>query len=82
MIVPAAMVAALAMLALGGGFGSIGVLGQVFAGPSLPGVVRGSSGGGYAGLRGVATASLAVIPAVAPRRVVPHGSGAGRAAQP
>lgn len=72
LIVPSAMLAALAVLALGGGFGSIGVLGQLFAGPSLPGAVRGSSGGGYEGSRGVTSAPLPVVPAVAPRRVVVH----------
>jgi hypothetical protein len=78
LIVPSATAAALAVLALGGGFGSIGLLGQLFAGPSLPGVVLGSSGGGYAGSRGVATASLPVVPALAPRRVVVRHVRAGR----
>ncbi len=35
LIVPSAMLAALLVLALGGGFNGVGVLGQLFAGPSL-----------------------------------------------
>ena len=35
LIVPSAMLAALVALALGGAFGGVGVLGQLFAGPSL-----------------------------------------------
>ena len=33
LIVPSAMLAALVVLALGGGFNQVGVLGQIFAGP-------------------------------------------------
>jgi len=80
LIVPSAMLAAVALLALGGGFGSVGVLGQLFAGPSLPGVGPGAAGGAPAGSRGgpqgLATAALslvaAVAPAAAPRRAVVH----------
>ena len=35
-MVPSAMLAALLVLALGGGLSQVGVLGQIFAGPSLP----------------------------------------------
>jgi hypothetical protein len=72
LIVPSAMLSALAVLALSGGFGSVGVLGQLFAGPSLPGI--GSSGGAHGSSRGgFASASLPVVPdvaAVAPRHAV------------
>ena len=82
LIVPSAMLAALLVLALGGGFGSIGVLGQLFAGPSLPGI--GAPGGGHVvsgrGVRGFTSASLPVIPAVTPvagpRREVVHQASA------
>jgi hypothetical protein len=81
LIVPSAMLAALLVLALGGAFSGVGVLGQLFAGPSLAGAPPGagapSGGDGGAGRgagRGVATASLPVIPAapVAFRRVIAH----------
>jgi len=87
LIVPSAMLAAVAVLVLGSGFGSVGVLGQLFAGPSLPGVgvsggARGQVGpgvgagvgaGGSAGVggRGFAAGSLPVIPAVAGARAAP-----------
>ena len=68
LIVPSAMLAALLVLVLGGGFGSVGVLAQLFAGPSLPGI--GAPGGGHVvsgrGVRGFTSASLPVIPAVTP----------------
>jgi len=79
LIVPSAMLAALVVLALGGAFSGVGVLGQLFAGPSLPGAspsARVSSGVGRGVARGVATASLPVIPAAAPvvaRRRAPGG---------
>jgi hypothetical protein len=83
LIVPTAMLAALLALALGGAFSGVGVLGQVFAGPSLAGV--GSTGGaGSVGARGgagvVTTASLPLVP-VAPvgaRSVAARGAPAGR----
>ncbi len=49
LIVPSAMLAALLALALGGAFGGVGVLGQLFAGPSLSlpqGVAGAHAGGG------------------------------------
>jgi len=83
LIVPSAMLAAVAVLVLGRGFGSVGVLGQLFAGPSLPGVgvsggARGQVGPGVGagrsagvGGRGFAAGSLPVIPAVAGARAAP-----------
>jgi hypothetical protein len=59
LIVPAAMFAALVVLALGGGFSQVGVLGQIFAGPPAVGAgataVRGEGG---------AARALPVIPGV------------------
>jgi hypothetical protein len=63
LIVPAAMLAALVVLALGGGFGRVGVLGQIFAGPPALGAGAGSGGGGGAV---AASRSLPVIPPIAP----------------
>jgi len=87
LIVPSAMLAALVALALGGAFSGVGVLGQLFAGPSLAGLSPGASlGGGARGAvgRGVATASLPVVPAapvvarrVAPRAVLTASRGVG-----
>jgi hypothetical protein len=69
------MLAAVLVLALGGGFGQVGVLGQIFAGPPAPSV----SGGGVAGpASGSVARSLPVIPvsaAFAPGR----GGGGTRA---
>lgn len=62
LIVPSAMLAALVVLALGGGFGQVGVLGQIFAGPPAPSVTGGAAAGAGAG--GVAR-SLPAIPAAA-----------------
>jgi hypothetical protein len=84
LIVPSAMLAAMLVLALGGGFSGVGVLGQLFAGPSLAGASPGSgaSSGGARGVgRRVTAASLPVIPAVAPiarRTVVASRPPAGR----
>jgi|HubBroStandDraft_6_1064221.scaffolds.fasta_scaffold00573_8 hypothetical protein len=87
LIVPFAMFAALLVLAIGGAFSGVGVLGQLFAGPSLagvPGVPSGAGGpsGGARGLgRVVTTASLPVIPAVVPvaaRRPAPARGPASR----
>jgi len=84
LIVPSAMLAALLVLALGGGFGQVGVLGQIFAGPPAPAAAGGTAFG--AGSGGVARA-LPAVPARAlrastpgPRHqatpVAPLGSGA------
>src|ERR1700729_23624 len=80
LIVPSAMLAALLALALGGAFGGVGVLGQLFAGPSLSlGVAGEHAGAGRAGSgpRGLATASLPVIPGVAPAPVVRRSFAGG-----
>ncbi len=62
LIVPSAMLAALVVLALGGGFGQVGVLGQIFAGPPAPRL----AGGGAAGESAAAVArALPAIPAAA-----------------
>ena len=64
------MLAALVALALSGAFGSVGVLGQLFVGPTLPAAGAGSSSSGGPGsaaaARGFAAVSLPVVPAVAP----------------
>ncbi|HUA70780.1 MAG TPA: hypothetical protein VMA96_06855 [Solirubrobacteraceae bacterium] len=69
LIVPSAMVAAVLALALGGAFDQVGVLGQLFAGPSLPGVENGSTAESHRGSDGFAAA---LVPTVAPRRAVVH----------
>jgi hypothetical protein len=78
------MLGALLVLALGGGFGQVGVLGQIFAGPPAPSVAGGAANGGGVG---PLSRSLPAIPAVAllaspsrpaARRVV-SGPGRGRA---
>jgi hypothetical protein len=77
LIFPSAMLAALVVLALGGGFSQVGVLGQIFAGPPALGAGAASGGGGGSAAR-VAARSLPVIPAVAisrrpARRFIPAG---------
>jgi hypothetical protein len=67
------MLAAVVVLALGGGFRQVGVLGQIFAGPPAPGVSGGAVAGAGAGSRSAAR-SLPVIPAAA---VAPARGGAG-----
>ena len=67
LIVPFAMLAALVVLALGGGFGQVGVLGQIFAGPpALAAGTGAGAGDGGGGLAVAASRSLPVIPALAP----------------
>jgi hypothetical protein len=73
LIVPCALLGALVVLALGGGFNGVGVLGQIFAGPPTPSVAGGGVSGGHAG--GAAHA-LPVIPVAAVR---PLGAGRGQA---
>jgi hypothetical protein len=73
LIVPSAMLAALVVLALGGGFSQVGVLGQIFAGPPAPGASD-ATAGGHAG---VAVRALPAIPAVA---VAASRPGTGRRA--
>jgi hypothetical protein len=82
------MVAALLVLALSGAFSQVGVLGQLFVGPSLPGAATaGGQPGSGVGPRGTAAAALPVIPAVpisasasvsSPRRAVVRHAPAGR----
>ena len=61
-MVPAAMLAAVVALALGGGFNQVGVLGQLFAGPPAP-----SPTGPTAGRRGAAArASASALPVIPP----------------
>lgn len=80
------MVAAVFALALSGAFSQVGVLGQLFVGPSLPGA---ATAGGQPGLgvgpRGTAAAALPVIPSVpvsasalSPRGGVVHRAPAAR----
>jgi hypothetical protein len=67
LIVPGAMLAALFALVLAGAFSQVGVLDQVFAGPSLPAV--GTQSGQSAGTRLAASMSTSTIPLVpAPAR--------------
>jgi hypothetical protein len=75
LIVPSAMLAALVVLALGGGFGQVGVLGQIFAGPPAPSA---SGGALTAGHGGAAARALPVIP-VAALLAGPARPGTGRA---
>lgn len=71
LIVPSAMLAAVVVLALGGGFRQVGVLGQIFAGPPAPSV----TGGAVPGSSSMAHALPAIpVAAVAPRRA---GFGGG-----
>ena len=82
------MVAALLALALSGAFSQVGVLGQLFVGPSLPGsATAGGQPGSGVGPRGAAAAALPVIPSVpvpvsasalAPRGGVVHRAPAAR----
>jgi hypothetical protein len=83
LIVPSAMLAALVVLALGGGFGQVGVLGQIFAGPPAPSLAGGTAAGGGTG---PVSRSLPVIPAAAflagpsrPARRAGMAPGRGRA---
>ncbi|HEY1516935.1 MAG TPA: hypothetical protein VGF91_10990 [Solirubrobacteraceae bacterium] len=84
LIVPSAMLAALVVLALGGGLSQVGVLGQIFAGPSLPatGGPLGLEHSGPVGIAGGAGTSLPVISAVAPALRERSGSGAHRGGLP
>ncbi|MGN6872602.1 MAG: hypothetical protein ACTHMY_29790 [Solirubrobacteraceae bacterium] len=68
LIVPSAMLAALIVLALGGGFGQVGVLGQIFAGPPAPSAAGGTAVGSGAG---TVAQSLPAIPAAALRASTP-----------
>jgi hypothetical protein len=80
LIVPFAMLAALVVLALGGGFSQVGVLGQIFAGPPAPTVGAAAD----AQARGAAArSSLAAIPVIpgpsrSPARAVGGRPGGGR----
>ena len=84
LIVPSAMLAALVVLALGGGFNQVGVLGQIFAGPSAPGASSGSLGSGHAGapahpLPAIPVAALGAGSSRPGTRHAGTGSGPGRA---
>lgn len=87
LIVPSAMLAALVVLALGGGLSQVGVLGQIFAGPSLPataplGVTRAGLARGARSLPVIPAAPVIVAsrPSIAVRRApaVHSGGGASR----
>lgn len=73
LIVPSAMLAALIVLALGGGFGQVGVLGQIFAGPAAPSVGAGAVGGG-------AVTATRTLPATAAAALRASMRGAGHRA--
>jgi hypothetical protein len=71
LIVPSAMLTALVVLALGGGFSQVGVLGQIFAGPSAPSAAGGAGSGRAAGL---AAGPLPAIPSAAASPRLGRGS--------
>jgi hypothetical protein len=74
------MLAALLVLALGGGFGQVGVLGQIFAGPPAPsvGAAATSGGRGAAGTTSLPAIPVAAVRAGAPRPTTRH-AGTGKA---
>jgi hypothetical protein len=76
LIVPSAMLAALVVLALGGGFGHVGVLGQIFAGPPGPSASGGTTAGG-----GTATVARS-LPPIPFRALRPSTSGTRHRATP
>jgi hypothetical protein len=84
LIVPCAMLASLVVLALGGGFSQVGVLGQIFAGPPAPLAGGGADAGARAGSGSRAAASpIPAIPAVAARALgVRPGTGGRRRGGP
>lgn len=83
LIVPSALLAAVIVLALGGGFAQVGVLGQIFAGPPAPSASGGTVGGGAAavarGLPAIPAAALVAGPTRRATRNVGPGRGSGRA---
>lgn len=79
LIVPSAMLAALVVMALGGGFSQVGVLGQIFAGPPAPSGAGGTAAGGEGG---AATRSLPVIPTVTVESSRPGGPRGGATGGP
>src|SRR5262249_43767566 len=83
LIVPSAMLAALIVLALGGGFGQVGVLGQIFAGPPAPSAASGAAGGGAGAvaraLPGIPAAALVAGPSRPATRNAGTAPGRGRA---
>jgi hypothetical protein len=80
LIVPSAMLGALLVLALGGGFGQVGVLGQIFAGPPAPSVGGevASGGGGRAAAPLLPAIAVAALGAGSPHPRTGHaGTGSG-----
>ncbi|HUE27782.1 MAG TPA: hypothetical protein VMP89_13485 [Solirubrobacteraceae bacterium] len=71
LIVPTTLLAALALLALAGGFAGLGALGQAFSGPSLPAAERTSTPGTRSG-RAISTVLLAALSAPAPASGTGH----------
>ncbi len=83
LIVPSAMLGALVVLAVGGGFNQVGVLGQIFAGPSVPGASGGALAAGHAGapahsLPPIPVAALGAGPSRPGTGQAGPGSGPGR----
>jgi hypothetical protein len=83
LIVPSAMLGALLVLALGGGFGQVGVLGQIFAGPPAPSVEAGAPLGGRGGAGPTSLPAILVTAgrAASPRPATRHagmGTASGR----
>jgi hypothetical protein len=80
LIVPSAMLGALLVLVLGGGFAQVGVLGQIFAGPPAPSVSGGVALGGGGGARAPSPPAVPVasVRAGSPQARTGHlGSGSG-----
>ena len=78
LIVPGTILAALAVLALAGGFARLGALGQAFSGPPESVFAPAGAAGAHAS-RSVSNAALVALVASAPRPVAaPSGAGAVR----
>jgi hypothetical protein len=88
LIVPGTLLAALAVLALGGGFARLGSLGQAFSGPPLPVAAEAHPGGrassaALAALAPAARSSARPGPATAPGdRAARFGGGSGATRRP
>jgi len=88
LLAPGAVLAALVVLALSGGFGALGSLGQAFAGPSLPAAGKARASSGSNGRRRHSSAVLVALAAPAPSggaaiaRPVASGPGTGIGTSP
>jgi hypothetical protein len=82
LIVPGTIVAALALLALAGGFGQLGALGQAFAGPSVPVAVKATGGLGNTPARPSIAPAPRSAPAATGTTLVSAGTPAARTGAP